>query len=98
MFQGLEGRQNLGRLELHRFHTAQKRNDESALGTELDLVGRWKFAKPGNLELGIGVFVPEELATILLPAFANGEDTTWWGYAQFILSWPRWSSRGGRKF
>jgi hypothetical protein len=76
------------RLDLHRFHTAQKRNDESALGTELDLVGRWKFAQPGNLELGIGVFVPEELATILLPAFANGEDTTWWGYVQFILNWP----------
>jgi hypothetical protein len=76
------------RLDLHRFLTAEKRDDERALGTELDLVGRWRFASPGNLELGFGVFFPEDLMTRLLPAFENGKKTTWWGYAQFILNWP----------
>jgi hypothetical protein len=52
------------------------------------LVGRWRFAAPGNLELGFGVFVPEELMSGLFPAFENGKKTTLWGYAQFILNWP----------
>jgi hypothetical protein len=76
------------RLDLHRFLTAEERDGETGLGTELDLVGRWRFAAPGNLELGFGVFVPEELMSGLFPAFENGKKTTWWGYAQFILNWP----------
>ncbi|UCC84763.1 MAG: alginate export family protein [Gemmatimonadota bacterium] len=76
------------RLDLHRFLTAQKRNDERGLGTELDLVGRWRIEQPATLELGIGIFVPEDLASDLLPAFADGKNTTWWGYAQLILNWP----------
>jgi hypothetical protein len=75
------------RLDLHRFLTAEKRNDQNALGTELDLVGRWRFATPGNVEAGIGLFFPDDLATNL-PAFENGKDTTWWGYVQLILNWP----------
>jgi hypothetical protein len=74
------------RLDLHRFNTAQKRNDERALGTELDLVGRWRFAPIGHLEAGFGIFAPEDLATNL-PAFADGKDTTWWGYVQFFVNW-----------
>jgi hypothetical protein len=76
------------RLDLHRFLTAQKRNGERALGTELDLVGRWRIEQPATLELGVGIFVPEDLASDLLPAFADGKNTTWWGYAQLVLNWP----------
>lgn len=76
------------RADLHRFFTPEERLDQRGLGTELDLVGRWGFAPPGHLELGLSVFAPDDLATILLPAFANGESTTWWGYAQLVLSWP----------
>lgn len=76
------------RLDLHRFLTAQKRNGERALGTELDLVGRWRIEQPATLEAGVGIFVPEDLASDLLPAFADGKNTTWWGYAQLILNWP----------
>lgn len=76
------------RIDLHRFSTAEKRDGERALGTELDLIGRWNVAPPANLELGIGLFVPEPLITRLLPAFAEGDKTTWWGYAQFSVTWP----------
>jgi len=76
------------RLDLHRFNTAQKRGGETALGTELDLVGNWKFAKPGSLQAGFGVFFPEDLITQLMPAFQGGKDTTWWGYVQMVLNWP----------
>ncbi len=76
------------RLDLHRFNTAKKRGGETALGTELDLVGNWKFAKPGAVEAGFGVFFPEDLVTQLMPAFQNGKETTWWGYVQMILNWP----------
>ena len=76
------------RLDLHRFLTAEKRDGERALGTELDLIGRWGIAPPASLELGIGLFVPETLITTLLPAFAEGDGTTWWGYAQFLVTWP----------
>ncbi|NIN72237.1 MAG: alginate export family protein [Gemmatimonadetes bacterium] len=76
------------RLDLHRFLTAQKRNGERALGTELDLVGRWQIEQPATLEAGVGIFVPEDLASDLLSAFADGKNTTWWGYLQLILNWP----------
>ncbi len=76
------------RLDLHRFLTAEKRDDERALGTELDLVGRWRVAAPANLELGVGLFIPETLITTLLPAFFEGDKTTWWGYAQLVVAWP----------
>ncbi len=76
------------RLDLHRLLTAQKRDGERALGTELDLIGRWRVARPADLELGIGLFMPETLITTLLPAFAEGDKTTWWGYAQFMVTWP----------
>ncbi len=76
------------RLDLHRFNTAKKRGGETALGTELDLVGNWKFASPGALEAGFGVFFPEDLITQLMPAFQNGKETTWWGYVQMVQNWP----------
>jgi hypothetical protein len=76
------------RLDLHRFLTAEKRDDERALGTELDLVGRWRVAAPANLELGVGLFMPETLITTLLPAFSEDDKTTWWGYAQLVVAWP----------
>lgn len=76
------------RLDLHRFRAAQERNGLRDLGTELDLVGTWRFAKPANLELGVAAYVPEELMTLLFPAFAGGEKTAWWGYAQLTVNWP----------
>ncbi len=76
------------RLDLHRFLTAEKRDDRRALGTELDAVGRWHLAQPATLELGIAAFFSEELARSLIPAFANGNDATWWSYTQLVLSWP----------
>ena len=76
------------RLDLHRFLTAEKRGGEKALGTEVDLTGSWRVAPPANLEFGIGLFMPETLITTLLPAFAGGKRTTWWGYAQLLISWP----------
>jgi hypothetical protein len=76
------------RLDLHRFLTAQERAGQRGLGTELDLVGRWKIVKPADLEVGLGLFFPDDVAAALLPAFADGKKTTWWGYAQFMLVWP----------
>ena len=76
------------RLDLHRFLAAQKRNAQRALGTELDLVGTWRIEQPATLQAGVGLFVPEDLASDLLPAFADGKNTTWWGYAQLVLNWP----------
>jgi hypothetical protein len=76
------------RLDLHRFLIAQKRNDRRALGTELDAIGRWHIEQPAILEVGVGIFVPEDLASDLLPAFAGGKNTTWWGYVQLLLNWP----------
>ncbi|HSG81126.1 MAG TPA: alginate export family protein [Gemmatimonadota bacterium] len=75
------------RLDLHRFLTAQERVDQNGLGTELDLVGRWTVVKPANLEVGLGLFFPDDLARAL-PAFADGKKATWWGYAQLMLVWP----------
>jgi hypothetical protein len=76
------------RFDLHRFWTAEERAGERELGTELDLVGAWKIAAPANLQAGFGVFVPEDLITGLLPAFENGDETTWWGFVQLTLNWP----------
>lgn len=89
----LRGRYNLPnsawvRLDLHRFAVAKERNGERALGTELDVIGNWTLHRYAGLQLGGGVFVPEPLATQLLPAFANGDDPTYWAYAQLVLRWP----------
>jgi len=76
------------RLDLHRFWTAEERNGETALGTELDLMGAWSILPQANLAGGIGLFMPDQLITELLPAFAGGDDTTWWGFVQLTLMWP----------
>ena len=76
------------RLDLHRFAVAQERNGSRALGTEVDVVGSWKLHELAGLELGGGIFLAESLATDLLPAFGNGDDPTYWGYAQLVLRWP----------
>jgi hypothetical protein len=76
------------RLDVHRFRTAQERNGLNNLGTEIDLVGNWRMAKPASLQVGVAAYVPEELMTQVFPAFAGGESTTWWGYAQLIVNWP----------
>jgi hypothetical protein len=76
------------RLDLHRLLTASERGGERGLGTELDAVGQWSVAPPAHLEVGLGIFVPDDLVTALLPAFAAEKQTTWWGYAQFTLRWP----------
>lgn len=76
------------RLDLHRLLVAEERDGERGLGTEVDLVGRWRFAPTANLELGASLFMPAELITTLLPAFVEGEETTWWGYAQMLVAWP----------
>jgi len=76
------------RLDVHRFATAKERSGEKTLGTELDLTGVWRIAAPVRLQLGFSVYVPEDLSTILLPAFAAGDDVTYWGYAQLLVNWP----------
>ncbi len=76
------------RVDLHRFWTAEERFGETELGTELDLVGAWKIMPMANLAAGIGVFMPEDLMTRLMPAFAAGDDTTFWGFVQLTLKWP----------
>ncbi len=75
------------RVDLHRFWTAEERFGETELGTELDLVGAWNILPVANLQAGGGLFMPEELATQLLPAFAGGKETTWWGFVQLTLQW-----------
>lgn len=76
------------RADLHHFRTARERSGEHALGTELDLVGSWKAAMPVTVEIGGGLFFPRPLASALLPAFAAGDDPTYWGYVQLTLDWP----------
>jgi hypothetical protein len=76
------------RLDLHRFWTAEERLGQTELGTELDLIGAWNILPQANLTGGIGLFMAEELITQLLPAFAEGDDTTWWGFLQLTLTWP----------
>ncbi len=76
------------RIDLHRFWTAEERFGETELGTELDLVGAWNILPVANLAAGGGLFMPEPLITQLLPAFAEGDDTTWWGFVQLTLRWP----------
>lgn len=75
------------RVDLHRFATQQERGGRRALGTELDLIGVWTPAEPAHLMAGFGLFVPESLATELLPAFAEGDDATWWGFVQLTVGW-----------
>ena len=76
------------RVDLHRFWTAEERFGETELGTELDLVGAWNILPMANLAAGIGLFMPEELMTQLMPAFSAGDDTTFWGFVQLTLKWP----------
>ena len=76
------------RLDLHRFWTAEERDGETELGTEIDLVGAWNILPIANLSGGGGIFIPEDLATQLLPAFSEGKETTWWGFVQLTLKWP----------
>ena len=76
------------RLDLHRFSTAEERIGETALGTELDLIGGWRMHKYARLDGGGGIFAPEPLITRLLPAFTGGDDTTWWAYVQLTVGWP----------
>jgi hypothetical protein len=76
------------RLDVHRFALAKERSGQKTLGTELDLTGQWRIAPPVSLQLGFSVYVPEDLSTIMLPAFAAGDDVTYWGYAQLLVRWP----------
>lgn len=76
------------RLDVHRLAVAKERAGARALGTELDLVGDWSLHRSTALQLGGGVFVPEPLATRLLPAFATGDDPTYWAYLQLTVRWP----------
>jgi hypothetical protein len=76
------------RIDLHHFRTAQERSGVSTLGTEVDLVGSWDPVQYVGLEAGGGMFFPEDLLPDLLPAFAAGTSTTYWGYAQLTLRWP----------
>jgi hypothetical protein len=76
------------RVDLHRFWMAVERSGEQALGTELDVIGNWSFHTYAGLQLGGGVFLPEPLATQLLPAFGLGDDPTYWGFVQLTLFWP----------
>jgi hypothetical protein len=76
------------RLDVHRFAVAKERAGARALGTELDLVGDWSLHRSTALQLGGGVFLPEPLASRLLPAFATGDEPTYWAYAQLTVRWP----------
>jgi hypothetical protein len=76
------------RADLHHLRLARQRANRKTLGTELDLVGNWSMAKTAGLEAGGGLFLPADLVTRFLPAFANGSDPTFWGYLQLTLSWP----------
>ncbi len=75
------------RVDAHRFATAEPRAGSRALGTEIDLVGSRPVAKGAVLELGAAVFAPARLAGVLLPAFAAGTRSTYWGYAQLTVQW-----------
>ena len=75
-------------VDLHRFGTAVERAGQRALGTELDAIANWTMARLASLQLGMGVFLPADLAVTLLPAFAGGDDPTYWGYVQLSLRWP----------
>ncbi|KPK09521.1 MAG: hypothetical protein AMS20_00335 [Gemmatimonas sp. SG8_28] len=76
------------RADVHRFWTARERFGSRALGSELDLIGDWGFHDLASLEVGVGIFAPTELATRLIPAFAEGDDLAYWGYVQLIVRWP----------
>ncbi|MDH4043146.1 MAG: alginate export family protein [Gemmatimonadota bacterium] len=76
------------RADLHHFRLARERANARGLGTEIDLVGNWTMAQYAGLEIGGGLYLPADLVTTLLPAFADGSDATYWGYAQLTLRWP----------
>jgi hypothetical protein len=76
------------RADVHHFRLAQDRGDGQTLGTELDLVGTWTMAAFAGFEAGAALFLPADPITGQLPAFANGSDPTYWGYAQLTLRWP----------
>ncbi len=76
------------RADLHHLRLARERANRKTLGTELDLIGNWSMAESAGLEAGGGLFLPADLVTRFLPAFANGSDPTFWGYLQLTLSWP----------
>lgn len=76
------------RLDLHHFRTAKERAGLSALGSEVDLVGDWNPVRYAGVQAGGGLFFPNDLITGLLPAFAGGDATTYWGYVQLTLRWP----------
>jgi hypothetical protein len=75
-------------VDVHRFAVARERNNDRALGTEVDVIGNMSLHRFAGVQVGGGVFVPEPLATRLLPAFADGDDPAYWGYAQLIVHWP----------
>jgi hypothetical protein len=76
------------RADLHHFRLARERSNAQGLGTEIDLVGNWTMAQYAGLEVGGALYLPTDLATTMLPAFANGSDATYWGYVQLTLRWP----------
>jgi len=76
------------RLDVHRFALAKERFGARALGTELDLGGDWSLHRSTGLQVGGGIFLPEPLASRFLPAFATGDDPTYWGYVQLTVRWP----------
>jgi hypothetical protein len=76
------------RVDLHHFRVAQARGGESTLGTELDVIGTWAFAERAGLEIGMGLFLPSQLATTVLPGFGAADDPAYWGYAQLSVRWP----------
>lgn len=76
------------RLDVHRLALAKERFGARALGTELDLHGDWSLHRSTGLQVGGGIFLPESLASRFLPAFATGDDPTYWGYVQLTVRWP----------
>jgi hypothetical protein len=76
------------RADAHHFRLARERAAAHTLGTELDLVGTWAMHRYAGLEAGAALFLPSDLITALLPAFAAGSDPTYWGYVQLTVRWP----------
>lgn len=76
------------RLDLHYLSTTRQRFGRRQLGVEADLVGSQQLARGTTAEVGVGLFAPGRLATVLLPAFAAGRELTYWGYAQLTARWP----------
>jgi hypothetical protein len=75
-------------LDLHYFQTAKQRDGKRALGFEADLVTRKPLVSYASLLAGFSVFVPQDLATDIIVAFADGKETTYWGFVQLNVVWP----------